>query len=168
MGIGERDPKLCVPLSLLGALTARISDSAAGVRSKAAQAVAESLSSAASRSDEEGTASYYLREAATAMSFELVGALRTRAQLDDRASSRKQSIVALSAVLALSPPAALEDIEVLEERCNDPSVATRKAAADAIVGTGLLWHILLLMLNLCLASYALCSASPDRCSSTPR
>jgi len=66
------------------------------------------------------------------MSFDIVTPLRNRAQLDDRASSRKQSIVALSTLLQLSPPAAIEDIDVLEERCNDPSVATRKAAADAI------------------------------------
>jgi condensin-2 complex subunit D3 len=128
-GIGERDPATCIPIALLVALAGRVSDTAAGVRTKASQALAEALSATTSSNT---MAHSYLRLTATALSFQLVTPLRLRAQFDDRASSRKQAIVALTSVLMLAPPPSIEDIDVLEERCNDPSVATRKAAADGI------------------------------------
>jgi len=69
----------------------------------------------------------------------LVDALRRRASTDDRATVRKSSIVAWIQMLNLAHRENKEefvvsglDISALCQLCNDPSVATRKAAADAL------------------------------------
>jgi hypothetical protein len=69
-----------------------VSDSAAGVRSKASQALSDALGSASKTGDTvaDATAAGYLGAAAASMSFQLETSLRNRAQLDDRASVRKQ------------------------------------------------------------------------------
>jgi len=130
-GIGERDPNLCIPLMLINGLIGRLSDRAPGVRARAAQSVADSLQAVLNNPSEEG-AVYWLGKAATSLSHSLVSGLRKRVTFDDRAAVRKAAVVGLATTLVLAPPPSQEDIDVLEERCGDPSVATRKASAEGL------------------------------------
>ena len=133
-GIGERDPDRCIPLMLLNGLIDRLSDRAPGVRARAAQSVADSLQAVLKRpvSSELEDATHWLGKTATSMSHSLVSALRRRVTFDDRAAVRKAAVIGLSTTLVLAPPPSQEDIDVLEERCGDPSVATRKASAEGL------------------------------------
>ena len=133
-GIGERDPDLCIPIMLLNGLIDRLSDRAPGVRARAAQSVADSLQTVLKRPEasEAEDATHWLGKTATSMSHSLVSALRKRVTFDDRAAVRKAAVIGLSTTLVLAPPPSQEDIDVLEERCGDPSVATRKAAAEGL------------------------------------
>ncbi|GMH85106.1 hypothetical protein TL16_g10125 [Triparma laevis f. inornata] len=132
-GLGERDPAACIPLTMLSSLSARLSDKAPGVRARAAQSVADILNKAMAGADEEeGNGLYWLQQSALSMSFSISDGLRKRCQFDERAAVRKSAVQGLTSILLLAPPALLEDVEVLEERCGDPSVATRKAAAEGL------------------------------------
>ncbi|GMI05252.1 hypothetical protein TrVE_jg3821 [Triparma verrucosa] len=134
-GLGERDPSACIPLMVLSSLSARLSDKAPGVRARAAQSVADTLNKAMANTDsdcETKNGLYWLSKSALSMSFSINDGLRKRCQFDDRAAVRKAAVQGLTSILLLAPPALLEDVEVLEERCGDPSVATRKVAAEGL------------------------------------
>ena len=64
------------------------------------------------------------------ISFHFCFARRT--QFDERATARKSAVTALVSYLFIAPPASSSDIAVLDQRCADSSIATRKAAAEGL------------------------------------
>ncbi|KAL7552927.1 hypothetical protein ACHAWF_016177, partial [Thalassiosira exigua] len=143
------------PSSLLAALRGRLSDRSPAVRARAALSLAEVAREARAAGKEgrnlDGTV---LAPAASSSSSApaqalaaalcdagpaLVEALRRRASRDGGASVRKASIAAWVEVLGLARDEGREDfaaggrdVSALCQLCHDASVATRKAAADAL------------------------------------
>lgn len=133
--------------ALLDAVVSRCDDKAPAVRSKAAVAVALLLDLVSTNKCVEG-----LRDAIIATAgwtntgcgtgSKLLEVLRSRCY-DDKATVRRNAIQALEVLLMLSPSLAAgaapgsahmlsADIRLLAGRCNDVSVACRKAALSAI------------------------------------
>ena len=144
---------------LLAALQGRLTDKSPTVRTRACLSLGEvvkkaSLAQEENRNldgtiianspsklmaDEANIPSKALTVALCRIGPSLVDALRRRASTDDRATVRKSSIVAWIQMLNLAHRENKEefvvsglDISALCQLCNDPSVATRKAAADAL------------------------------------
>ena len=143
---------------LLAALQGRLTDKSPTVRTRAAMSLSEVVKKA-STAKQEGTnldgtviastpsklmgesniASGALTVALCKIGTSLVEELRHRASTDDRATVRKSCIVAWLQMLNLAHRENKEefvvsglDISALCQLCNDTSVATRKAAADAL------------------------------------
>ncbi|KAL7530420.1 hypothetical protein ACHAXR_003489, partial [Thalassiosira sp. AJA248-18] len=147
---------------LLASLQGRLTDKSPTVRTRAALSLSEVVRKASvaqeegrnldgtviatctpskllTKQDDENIPSRALTVALCKIGTSLVDALRRRASTDDRATVRKGSIVAWLQMLNLAHRENREefvvsglDISALCQLCNDSSVATRKAAADAL------------------------------------
>lgn len=139
---------------LLAALQGRLTDKSPTVRTRAAMALSEVVRKA-NVAQEEGmtldgdventpmsdvaVSSKVLNEALCSIGTGLVDSLRRRASTDDRATVRKAAIIAWLQMLSLAQRknqadfvVSNLDVSALCTLCNDASVATRKAAADAL------------------------------------
>ena len=144
---------------LLSALQGRLTDKSPTVRARAAMSLSQVVKKASLAQEEnrnlDGTIIAYtpsklnedsskvpsraLTDALCKIGTSLVETLRKRASTDEKATVRKASIVAWLQMLSLAHRENKEDfivsgldISALCQLCNDSSVATRKAAADAL------------------------------------
>ncbi|KAL3805311.1 hypothetical protein HJC23_009018 [Cyclotella cryptica] len=140
--------------ALLAALHGRLTDKSPMVRMRAAVSLGEVIRKASAAREErnrlvvnventpqpnESASSVAFIEELCKMGTSLVDSLRKRASTDDKATVRKASIVAWLEMLSLAHRERNEncvvsglDISTLCALCNDSSVATRKAAAEAL------------------------------------
>ena len=144
---------------LLSALQGRLTDKSPTVRARAAMSLSQVVKKASVAQEEnrnlDGTIIAYtpsklnedsskvpsraLTDGLCKIGTSLVETLRKRASTDEKATVRKASIVAWLQMLSLAHRENKEefivsglDISALCQLCNDSSVATRKAAADAL------------------------------------
>ena len=136
-----------MPAALLGALQGRIHDKVSSVRSASISAFSKVIGRV-NREYAQNKSSYFsspngmVVEALSEKAFSLACALRVRASLDDKSLVRKAAVEALVEILILAETyqdsslmrslLSEDDIEIFIERCKDPSVTTRKAAAEAL------------------------------------
>ena len=131
-----------MPIALLGCLNGRLGDKAPAVRARAAYAVTEMIRSfeaiPVKENDEEMCIMPKFAFAMRMIGGDILESLRKRSALDSRATVRRGAINALSALLMFGsqhePSLMVSDIEIqmLSHLCIDESVATRKAAAEAL------------------------------------
>ena len=145
------------PASLLAALQGRLTDKSPTVCTRAALSLGKVarkaclaqedgrnldgtvLASTPTISAETSVPSQALAAALYGIGAPLVDALRHWASADNRASVRKSAVMAWFQMLNLARREGREEFQVLGsdisalcQLCNDPSVATKKAAADAL------------------------------------
>ena len=151
--MSERSSEASTSSTLLEALQGRLSDKSPTVRTRAAQSIGQVVEKACTASEArrnlDGTMiaetpnksvpSRALVVALSTIGPSLVEVVRKRASTDDSAMVRKCSIIAWLQLLKLAQRerrtefvVSGHDVAALCRLCNDASVATRKAAADAL------------------------------------
>ena len=135
-----------IPVALLKALHDRLSDRAPAVRARAAHSLSDALNRITMNHAEgngedvtmidtniENNSTTAFRDSVIAMAPQLVSTLRRRAALDERATVRKASVAGLTSLLLVTNAFVGDcDVIILSRLCGDPSVATRKAAAESL------------------------------------
>jgi condensin-2 complex subunit D3 len=130
-----------MPAALFGALQGRLLDRVPAIRAATAFAFADVFGKLldANLGDVATLSAMGLTEAISAESLVLVECLRKRAAVDDKATVRRAAVGALVSLLLIgetveSVPLSIADgdIAIVSELCQDTSMLTRKAAADAL------------------------------------
>lgn len=128
----ERD----MPAALFGALYGRLTDRVPTVRGACISALSDLLKTVReSKGSQLGASvsSMGLSETLNGESKDLLDALRGRATDDPKATVRRFAVIALGEVFKWSVADLTEnDLALFRDRCEDPSMMTRKAAAEAL------------------------------------
>eukprot|EP00547_Thalassionema_nitzschioides_P017252 CAMPEP_0194246922 /NCGR_PEP_ID=MMETSP0158-20130606/15764_1 /TAXON_ID=33649 /ORGANISM="Thalassionema nitzschioides, Strain L26-B" /LENGTH=1541 /DNA_ID=CAMNT_0038982931 /DNA_START=31 /DNA_END=4656 /DNA_ORIENTATION=- len=124
-----------LPQALVGCLKGRLSDKAPGVRARAAYSLVQVFESPRFSENNDGSEFHSTFES---MMPQLLNRLADRVRLDEKATVRKAAITALSKAILYSQQRNPEGItlesyvELLGRLCSDQSLASRKAAAQAL------------------------------------